>query len=75
MSSFHPGKRLSTKGERCTVRYVGEVKGKQGQWLGVEWDDPTRGKHSGTHEGFEYFKCRSSQHLVHDSYESEILYR
>ncbi|THW77333.1 hypothetical protein D6D19_02350 [Aureobasidium pullulans] len=60
MSSFYPGKRLSIKCERCTVRYVGEVKGKQGQWLGVEWDDPTRGKHSGTHEGFEYFKCRSS---------------
>ncbi|KAG9905035.1 tubulin-specific chaperone, partial [Aureobasidium melanogenum] len=60
MSSFYPGKRLSTKGERCTVRYVGEVKGKQGQWLGVEWDDPTRGKHSGTHDGIEYFKCRSS---------------
>ncbi|KAI5207473.1 hypothetical protein E4T39_01867 [Aureobasidium subglaciale] len=60
MSSFYPGKRLSTKGERCTVRYVGEVKGKSGQWLGVEWDDPTRGKHSGTHDGVEYFKCRSS---------------
>ncbi|KAI4719861.1 hypothetical protein E4T48_03902 [Aureobasidium sp. EXF-10727] len=63
MSSFYPGKRLSTKGERCTVRYVGEVKGKQGQWLGVEWDDPTRGKHSGTHDGIEYFKCRSSPSL------------
>ncbi|KAI4729240.1 hypothetical protein E4T49_03037 [Aureobasidium sp. EXF-10728] len=63
MSSFYPGKRLSTKGERCTVRYVGEVKGKQGQWLGVEWDDPTRGKHSGTHDGVEYFKCRSSPSL------------
>ncbi|KAK6006508.1 hypothetical protein QM012_006918 [Aureobasidium pullulans] len=60
MSSSYPGKRLSTKGERCTVRYVGEVKGKQGQWLGVEWDDPTRGKHSGTHDGIEYFKCRTS---------------
>lgn len=58
MSSFYPGKRLSTKGERCTVRYVGEVKGKQGQWLGVEWDDSTRGKHSGTRDGVEYFKCR-----------------
>jgi hypothetical protein len=60
MSSFYPGKRLSTKGERCTVRYVGEVKGKQGQWLGVEWDDPSRGKHSGTHDGVEYFTCRSN---------------
>ncbi|KAI5275769.1 hypothetical protein E4T47_01380 [Aureobasidium subglaciale] len=60
MSSFYRGKRLSTKGERCTVRYVGEVKGKSGQWLGVEWDDPTRGKHCGSHDGVEYFKCRSS---------------
>lgn len=57
MSSFHLGQRLSTKGNRCTVRYVGEVQGKQGQWLGVEWDDPLRGKHSGTHEGVEYFTC------------------
>lgn len=39
------------------MRYVGEVTDKQGEWLGVEWDDPTRGKHSGTHEGVEYFNC------------------
>ena len=29
----------------------------QGAWLGVEWDDPSRGKHSGTHEGKRYFTC------------------
>jgi dynactin complex subunit len=58
MSSFYLGKRLSTKGQRCTVRYIGPVAGKQGQWLGVEWDDATRGKHSGTHQGVEYFKCK-----------------
>ncbi len=28
-----------------------------GAWLGVEWDDPSRGKHSGTHEGKLYFTC------------------
>lgn len=28
-----------------------------GVWLGVEWDDPHRGKHSGIHEGVEYFSC------------------
>jgi dynactin complex subunit len=57
MSSFYPGQRLSSKDNRCTVRYIGEVQGKSGQWLGVEWDDPARGKHSGTHNGVEYFTC------------------
>uniref|UniRef100_A0A8C8XQ06 Tubulin-specific chaperone E n=2 Tax=Panthera TaxID=9688 RepID=A0A8C8XQ06_PANLE len=27
-------------------------------WLGVEWDNPARGKHDGSHEGIVYFKCR-----------------
>uniref|UniRef100_A0A8C3TXN3 Tubulin-specific chaperone E n=1 Tax=Catharus ustulatus TaxID=91951 RepID=A0A8C3TXN3_CATUS len=29
-----------------------------GIWLGVEWDDPQRGKHDGSYEGTQYFKCR-----------------
>ncbi|XP_044895850.1 tubulin-specific chaperone E isoform X1 [Felis catus] len=29
-----------------------------GLWLGVEWDNPARGKHDGSHEGIVYFKCR-----------------
>lgn len=29
-----------------------------GLWLGVEWDNPERGKHNGTHEGVQYFTCR-----------------
>jgi hypothetical protein len=52
------GQRLSLKSQTCTVRYVGQVADKQGQWLGVEWDDASRGKHDGTHEGVSYFKCR-----------------
>uniref|UniRef100_A0A8C3TJF4 Tubulin-specific chaperone E n=1 Tax=Chelydra serpentina TaxID=8475 RepID=A0A8C3TJF4_CHESE len=28
-----------------------------GLWLGVEWDNPQRGKHNGNHEGIQYFKC------------------
>lgn len=48
----------------CTLRYVGPVatqtSGKrQDTWLGVEWDDPDRGKHSGTHLRTEYFKSRT----------------
>lgn len=51
------GQRLSYDGARCTVRYVGPVKGTKGQWLGVEWDQPERGKHSGEHDGVRYFEC------------------
>ncbi|CDQ89565.1 unnamed protein product [Oncorhynchus mykiss] len=29
-----------------------------GLWLGVEWDNPDRGKHNGSHEGVHYFTCR-----------------
>uniref|UniRef100_A0A8D0HGZ2 Tubulin-specific chaperone E n=1 Tax=Sphenodon punctatus TaxID=8508 RepID=A0A8D0HGZ2_SPHPU len=29
-----------------------------GLWLGVEWDNPHRGKHNGNHEGTQYFSCR-----------------
>ncbi|KAI8958554.1 RNI-like protein [Daldinia sp. FL1419] len=53
------GDRLSYDGAVCTVRYVGEVSGTSGSWLGVEWDDPARGKHDGSHKGVRYFTCQS----------------
>ncbi|RYC57420.1 hypothetical protein CHU98_g8788 [Xylaria longipes] len=53
------GDRLSYDGATCTVRYVGEVAGTSGTWLGVEWDDAARGKHDGSHKGARYFTCRS----------------
>ncbi|KAF2018686.1 tubulin-specific chaperone E [Aaosphaeria arxii CBS 175.79] len=56
-SEFYIGKRLSFDERLCTVRYIGEVKGTKGTWLGVEWDDPIRGKHSGEHAGTRYFQC------------------
>ena len=57
MAPVHVGQRLSFSGWRCTVRYIGEVKHTDGSWLGVEWDDPTHGKHSGEHQGIKYFQC------------------
>lgn len=72
-SDEEAGKRcVSNDGYYGTVRFVGQVPPTKGplncvlqslehpigEWLGVEWDDPSRGKHSGTHEGIEYFKCR-----------------
>lgn len=56
--------RRSYDGNLCTVRYVGKVEGTTGEWLGVEWDDPTRGKHSGQHQGVKYFTCTVT--LCHD---------
>uniref|UniRef100_A0A3Q3J3P7 Tubulin-specific chaperone E n=1 Tax=Monopterus albus TaxID=43700 RepID=A0A3Q3J3P7_MONAL len=52
------GRRVSCGGERATVRYVGPVPPTAGLWLGLEWDNPERGKHDGSHEGVRYFTCR-----------------
>ncbi|PGG96784.1 hypothetical protein AJ80_09788 [Polytolypa hystricis UAMH7299] len=60
MEHITTGSRLSFNGDLCTVRYAGEVQGTKGQWFGVEWDDPTRGKHSGDHQGVKYFACKSN---------------
>ncbi|KAI1007369.1 hypothetical protein K3495_g847 [Podosphaera aphanis] len=46
--------------ESCTIRYIGNVDGFSGLWLGVEWDDVSRGKHDGSLQGKRYFKCLSS---------------
>ncbi|OQE08951.1 hypothetical protein PENVUL_c008G07591 [Penicillium vulpinum] len=51
--------RRSFDGHLSTIRYVGTVQGTTGDWLGVEWDDATRGKHSGEHKGIRYFSCKS----------------
>ena len=55
------GCRIETNdGARAVVRYVGAVEGTEGEWIGVEWDDPTRGKHDGSHGGKRYFECVAS---------------
>jgi len=58
-TAYHVGQRLSLKSQPCTVRYIGPVAEKTGEWLGVEWDDAQRGKHDGTHACVSYFQCRS----------------
>jgi hypothetical protein len=49
------GTRINFNGSFGTIRYVGEVGQSPETWLGVEWDDPKRGKHSGSHRGHQYF--------------------
>ncbi|TVY93885.1 Tubulin-specific chaperone E [Lachnellula willkommii] len=58
-SNYHVGQRISFESALCTVRYIGPVEGTEKEWLGVEWDDPTRGKHDGEHKGKRYFTCSS----------------
>lgn len=65
MTSFAPFERVrDASGSRGTVRYVGPVATSKNActvWVGVEWDDVTRGKHDGAVEkdGVEtrYFRC------------------
>jgi len=56
--TYHCGQRVSFKNQICTIRYIGPVEGTDKEWLGVEWDDPQRGKHYGAHKGIRYFTCK-----------------
>ncbi|KAL6265270.1 tubulin-specific chaperone E [Pogonomyrmex barbatus] len=57
---YEIGSRIECDGYRGTLKYVGSVGDTKGEWLGIDWDDPTRGKHNGTYEGMEYFQARHS---------------
>jgi len=50
--------RIECDGYRGTLKYVGPVGNTKGEWLGIDWDDSTRGKHNGTYEGIVYFQAR-----------------
>jgi hypothetical protein len=34
------------------------------QYYGIEWDDPTRGKHDGSFDNVKYFECRCVLHSI-----------
>lgn len=56
MSAVEINQRVVLNGSKGVVRYLGPVEGTAGQWVGVDWDDPTRGKHDGkTRDGRRYF--------------------
>ena len=60
------GKRVELNEKTATIKYVGPLKHKKGVketeiWLGLEWDDKTRGKHNGTVENYEYFKTKNNE--------------
>ncbi|KAF9360459.1 hypothetical protein BGX26_009287 [Mortierella sp. AD094] len=51
------GQRIESEHIKGTLRFIGEVPPTKGEWIGVEWDDKDRGKHSGEHNGTKYFDC------------------
>lgn len=59
------GARIESDGHYATVRFVGYVPPTSGIWIGVEWDDPSRGKHDGCYEGVRYF---STEHPTAGSF-------
>nr|XP_039253039.1 tubulin-specific chaperone E-like [Styela clava] len=56
---IYVGQRASVGEYFGTVRYVGPVPTTKGDWVGIEWDDTSRGKHNGTKDGVSYFTCES----------------
>lgn len=54
--------RISIDGNLATIRYIGPLAawGAHVTALGVEWDEPQRGKHSGSLDGVDYFKTAVS---------------
>ncbi|KAF8774601.1 Tubulin-specific chaperone E like protein [Argiope bruennichi] len=57
-STVEIGCRIHCDGEYGTVLYIGPISGMDGTWLGIEWDNPSRGKHSGSYKDVTYFTTR-----------------
>ncbi|KAI9169110.1 hypothetical protein LWI28_007116 [Acer negundo] len=60
---FKLGQRVHSVNDRRrigTVKYVGEVQGYSGVWVGVDWDDGN-GKHDGSVNGVRYFRARAEK--------------
>jgi hypothetical protein len=53
------GDRIECGNSFGTVRYVGPIDGKPSIWLGIEWDEPERGKHDGNVNGIQYFTAKN----------------
>lgn len=58
-NTFRIGSRIVIAGRHlATIRFLGQVHGQDGEWVGLEWDDPSRGKHDGMYDGVRYFECQ-----------------
>ena len=57
---LHVSQRFECDGHKGTLLFLGRLqksKNPDAVYAGVAWDDATRGKHDGCHEGTRYFAC------------------
>lgn len=54
--NIHLNARVKIQGFYGTIKYVGSVENHPGIWVGVEWDDVSRGKHDGVVNNIRYFQ-------------------
>lgn len=52
------GRRVECLGYFGTIKYIGSVETHPALWLGIDWDDPERGKHNGSVNNVQYFSTR-----------------
>ena len=50
-------RRLGTSDQLGVIRFIGEVDGRAGLWVGLEWDELGRGDTLGELNGRRYFVC------------------
>lgn len=56
MNNYKIGDRVQIGADLCTIKYSGEIDKWPGSiTYGLEWDNPTRGKHSGSYNGHQLF--------------------
>lgn len=55
--------RIECNGQFGTVKYIGPVDGYTDTWLGIDWDDPERGKHNGTVKEKHYFETKYKKNI------------
>lgn len=55
--SIRVGQRVLIGTYSGVARYVGPIPETESIWVGVEWDDSSRGKHDGIHNDIRYFKA------------------
>lgn len=53
------GCRVIKEEQLGTVKYVGPIGNSAVTWLGVDWDNDTKGRHDGSFKGVKYFTAHA----------------